>query len=575
VRTNTKAACLTALLLLTAGCSGGHGSTATKAPVVRADVVAGRAVTVSAPGRHLTVTAAPDVLAPGTLTVAPAESGVVHDAVVVTGTGDVPVIGELQLHFTTPAEGTVAYLDAEHHRWVAMPTVRSGADLVGTASHLTEFGWFDGIRQFVAEKVGTRAAPPKCSGKPPDWVHDIITVDGTDAQLLVCAETAGTNVDVTVVNNRAYPVVLDLSAPVASHVDLSWPESTRDFLDRLAAATERTPTGVTLPALGTAHLTLPRPNVSTVVTGTVRTGMPSALLTIVINVVLDLGLAELDPVVAGKPLGLSTIDCLAGTVAGIPDVTSTDVGVLTGAVQKFSSCALQIIEAQRNALILGNSGNGRVTIKAGRATLFNRLSQARDVFKAYAVGKAAATFAAQAADIGLDLRPDIRDGVDLTLDLRGPDPILLTATSIAGVGVGGSAAQAEQNLRQRLGAPSGTTEVPGCDLGDPPTDSRHHTTWGGLTLITGSSGSSKGKVIGWAVRPGSLPAYVRLPYNVTTATTVRDALTKIPAATGDWNDVFGMYTISSPHASTMTWAGDKADGSGPITFITDAWEPCD
>jgi hypothetical protein len=182
---------------------------------------------------------------------------------------------------------------------------------------------------------------------------------------------------------------------------------------------------------------------------------------------------------------------------------------------------------------------------------------------------------AQLSDIALDERADIRDGVDLTLDLRGADLIVLTPTSVAGVAVGGSAANAEKKMRQLLGAPTAQDNVPGCSLSTPASDSRRLTSWGSLALVAGSSGSSKGKVVGWTVRAGPLPATVRLPYSVTTATPVSSAMKLVPGATAQWDDVFQMYMITTPQASGMVWSGERADGSGRITYISNAFEPCE
>jgi hypothetical protein len=269
------------------------------------------------------------------------------------------------------------------------------------------------------------------------------------------------------------------------------------------------------------------------------------------------------------------VDCLLGAVSGVHDLTTLDVPVIVGALQKFAGCALEIVTAERQALILNNDGSGRISVPKDAEDRFKKLSKARDAFKVYSLAHAAEQLAEQAAEAALDLRPAIRDGVDLTLDLKGPELAVLTATSAAGVKVGGPGADAEAALRRILGPPTQIRDVGGCSLASPATDSRRLVTWGGLTLVLGSSGTSRGQLVGWTVGQGQLSSLVRLPYKVTPSTAVRDAVRQIPGARAEWNDVFGMYMITTPQAPAMLWSGDHEDGSGPITYITNAFEPCD
>lgn len=555
--------------MMLAGC----GTAPARPPdLARVEVAAGRSVTVAAPGRHVTVSAGADVLPPGSLTLAPAESDgnvAAHDAVAVTA-ADGPMAGQVEVRFglpgNAPADAVVGYFDEAAHRWLPVPTVRDGDRLTGTAGHLTTFGWFDDLRHLLGDLLGSRAAPPKCEARP-DWVRDLIATEGADAQILVCAQASGADVDLKVVNNRAYPVALELSsAPKSSTVDQSWPDDVRGMLDRMAAAVSSGQAAVVLPPLGTVDLVYARPaDQEQIITGYARVGLPSALLTVAVNAAAN----------AGVDLGTPTVDCLLGAVSGVHDFTTRDVQTIAGAVEKFAGCAERIVSDERQALILQDDGRGHITIPTAGQKRFAALSKAKDLFEVYTVAHTAEQLVEQLVEAALDLRPAIRDGVDVTLDLRGPALALLTATSVAGVKVGGPAADAETALRRVLGAPTETKDVGGCTLGSPPTDSRHLATWGALTLITGSSGTSKGKLVGWKIGSGPLPPLVRLPYNVTTSTSVRDAMRRIPSARAEWDEPFEMYTITTAQAPTLLWSGDHQDGSGLITYITNAFEPCE
>ncbi len=407
-----------------AGCSARRPHAEPAKVTAQATVTAGNPVTVADAARHLTVSAGPDVIPPGTVVIGPPVVDLpgtgAHDAASVVAGGAGPVRGEVELRFRVPdtasATATVAVFEEATRTWLPVPSARAGNDLVGTSTHLTTFGWFDDLRLVLGQAVGTRAAVPKCGTARPEWLRDLITTQGADAQVLACAEKSGADLEVTVVNNRPYPVALQLSAPPkSSAVDLSWPAGVRDLLDRALASLGRTGTSVALPPLGTVTLVYAEPRSPTIVTGHVRVGVPSAILTVLVGGILDTGLTELEVTVGGKPLGLSTLDCLAGAVSGVRDVLSLDPGRLAGVVQKFAGCVLGILDAERDAILAGG----------GTGERFTKLTHARDVFKVYTVLRAVE----QLAEIGLDERPDIRDGVDLTLDLN-PGPVTVAADHI-------------------------------------------------------------------------------------------------------------------------------------------------
>ncbi|GAA0480238.1 hypothetical protein Aca07nite_13430 [Actinoplanes capillaceus] len=155
--------------------------------------------------------------------------------------------------------------------------------------------------------------------------------------------------------------------------------------------------------------------------------------------------------------------------------------------------------------------------------------------------------------------------------LWGRRTLELTPVAVGGVAVGGSARAAERVLRRALSAPDRIVQGGGCEL-DPGAEPRRHLIWGALTVTMAPAGN---RLVGWTVGAGRLPDGVHLPHDVTTATTVRKALRTIPGATTRWDDVFQKYWITTPKEPPMMWAGDQKDGGGRITYITNAFEPCD
>jgi hypothetical protein len=148
----------------------------------------------------------------------------------------------------------------------------------------------------------------------------------------------------------------------------------------------------------------------------------------------------------------------------------------------------------------------------------------------------------------------------------------LTPSSVGQIPVGGSAKAAERMLRRTLGAPDRAVDGKGCEL-DATADPRRTLTWGALTVSLAPAG--KGRLVGWTIGEGRIPAQVTLPHGVTNATTVREAVRTIPGATTRWDEVFQMYWITAPAEPAMMWAGDHEDGSGRIAYITNAFEPCE
>src|SRR4051794_32310527 len=150
---------LVPVLLMGAGCSA-HGSSARPTTTV----ASGAAVTVTDPARHLTLNAGPDVIPPGTLTIAAPGTDLaapsVHDAVSIDASGAGPVKGQIELHFRvsdgTPDTATAAYFEPAARAWLPVPSTRTGNYLVGTTSHLTRFGWFDDLRLVLGRATEVR-----------------------------------------------------------------------------------------------------------------------------------------------------------------------------------------------------------------------------------------------------------------------------------------------------------------------------------------------------------------------------------------------------------------------------------
>jgi hypothetical protein len=149
----------------------------------------------------------------------------------------------------------------------------------------------------------------------------------------------------------------------------------------------------------------------------------------------------------------------------------------------------------------------------------------------------------------------------------------LTADAIGGIAVGGSGRAAEKRLRKILGPPDRAVTGGGCEL-DADAEPRRTLTWGALAVSMTPVGSGD-RLVGWTIGTGSIPAGVRLPHGVSTRTTVKEAMRRIPGATARWDEVFQMRWITTAAEPAMMWAGDHEDGSGRITYITNAFEPCE
>src|SRR2546429_526507 len=172
---------------------------------------------------------------------------------------------------------TLGYFDPDMRRWIPLDTHREGETLVAESDHLTDYGWWDNAGWLVSRLLGARAGEPRCAGKP-DWLNQLITVDTAQAQAFACAQSAGADVEVKVVNNRGYAVAVELSEkPATVRLNVSWPTSLIDLTQKLDALANSDGKVVLLPALGEATLTYPRPARPMVITGYVRLNVISAL----------------------------------------------------------------------------------------------------------------------------------------------------------------------------------------------------------------------------------------------------------------------------------------------------------
>ncbi|MCP2329632.1 hypothetical protein HDA40_008139 [Hamadaea flava] len=566
-------------LVLAAGCS--DDKVAEKPPTVRASVQAGQPVKLADETHHLVVEAAADALPPGDLVIAGAapakDKAVVRDAVSITTDSGEPVAGAVTLTFTVPATApdtaTVAYLESTTQQWIPVPSQRSGTTLTAESSHLTDFGWFDDLRLGLGQMLGTRAAAPTCGGRPA-WFKDLVIVPSADAQIFACAESAGSDVRLKVVNNRAFPVGLELSAKPSSITSPMWPTTLVELLNSALTRTLKSDRTIALPPFGEVDLTYRQPTDPVHVTGYVRTDIAVALLTVLLNAALDI--SDFDLVMpGGKKLGVAVLNCfgsLLSSTKGLADgVRTTNRGLMITAIANLAGCFEEVFKTERAALAFKNPDTGVVRVMADKKAQYLRLSKALDAVKYYELAKAAA----QLADLAIDTwSKDVREGADVSATLDSPPRILLTGTTVGKIRVDSTAADIEKRLKDLFGAPTKTSDWSSCSLGGNP-EARRSLEWGALEVTIRRPGRSNAQLVGWTVRPGKLPDAVRLPYNVTTSMTVKAAMKAIPDASGEWLDTFEMYLVTTPRTSSMTWAGDRADGSGKISYISNMFEPCD
>ncbi|GAA2705931.1 hypothetical protein [Actinoplanes palleronii] len=162
-----------------------------------------------------------------------------------------------------------------------------------------------------------------------------------------------------------------------------------------------------------------------------------------------------------------------------------------------------------------------------------------------------------------------------TVDPASPRTLALTAGAVGSVPNGGPAATMQSELTALFGAPTRVTDVEPCLLAGPTTVKERALDWQNLTVTVASEAGAAETVAGWSVRPGALSTRLDLPYGVSTRTSVPDALSVIPDATGKYNDMFGLFEIFTKAEPDVFWTGDKPDGSGLITHITNHPQFCE
>ncbi|WP_157751478.1 hypothetical protein [Actinoplanes derwentensis] len=148
-----------------------------------------------------------------------------------------------------------------------------------------------------------------------------------------------------------------------------------------------------------------------------------------------------------------------------------------------------------------------------------------------------------------------------------PARLTLAADAVGRVAVGGPAATMRAEVTAVFGRPTRVRKMTPCELAGP-TDIRQRAfVWKNLTVTVASKAGAPETVAAWSVVPGRLSARLDMPYRVGTATSVRRALTMIPRATGDYDEVFGFFGIRTPAAPDLLWTGTERDGSGLVTRI--------
>jgi hypothetical protein len=84
----------------------------------------------------------------------------------------------------------------------------SGKTITAHVKSFSFWDWAANVSQAVGEWTGTRAAAPKCDGKPyPSWVENVVNTDDDSgaAAILTCFEPGdGTNITAKVTNNRTF-----------------------------------------------------------------------------------------------------------------------------------------------------------------------------------------------------------------------------------------------------------------------------------------------------------------------------------------------------------------------------------
>lgn len=108
------------------------------------------------------------------------------------------------------SRATLAYFDAAHSAWRAVPSTLS-ADRRTLTARVHHFSVWDDIEYAGGWLLDTRAGAPKCTGRPPDWVDDVTFLDDKNGPMRWCVgrdPKDASLVVVKVVVNRSYGVAI-------------------------------------------------------------------------------------------------------------------------------------------------------------------------------------------------------------------------------------------------------------------------------------------------------------------------------------------------------------------------------
>lgn len=416
---------------LVGGC--GHAP-ATADHAVRATVVPGAAFRLTDDDLHVQVSADPDVLPAGTLTISrppsapPVSNGTAPPVDISTSTAE-DLRGLVHVRFdlpaNTPATAAVAYWDETGRRWLPTPSRRVGDTLVADTPHLTIYDWFadwldspdNPLTTVAGQLMGARAPVPACRHAAlPSWVRGSNTENNSASQqLYVCLAGVGDDLEVTAVNNRGVPVTVSLNSPAAlASTDLGWPSSLGDLVTKIMAAAPDNGNDLLLPALGNGTLRFHRPGTAGQILGYVHQSVQSILAFVASEAV---GQYDASRTIAGWNLSRAGADCVLGLTSTAHD-TFTDpepgAGDVASLVQTFAGCMGDAIDAQIRILQRAPAGS-----RPPHA--IKDLSKVRSGFLLYTLGQEVQKL----ADAGLDARPAILTSPDISIvvDPGRPAPV--------------------------------------------------------------------------------------------------------------------------------------------------------
>ncbi|MFD6666716.1 hypothetical protein ACFWDK_30710 [Micromonospora chalcea] len=181
--------------------------------------------------------------------------------------------------------------------------------------------------------LGSRATRPDCTSDPkPAWITQVLTVEDANAQLFACVGREGFGFDLNLVNNRGYPVMVDLDTAFARWSGSLLDDGLSGFLQKLAAETGRRRVFL-LPA-GSAQVVYDPPATSTGhLEGHAHADGGAAVVWLAMEAARQVG-ADL-PGPGGKELGIWTIDCVVRMLGSAQDLTGQDI---SGAVSGMTGC---------------------------------------------------------------------------------------------------------------------------------------------------------------------------------------------------------------------------------------------